>query len=101
VTLFRVAQESLANAAKHAAAERVWVTLSYMGDVVVLDVRDDGSGFVPGPRAARDGGSGFGLLAMEQRVARVAGEFTVESAPGDGTVVSASVPALPAERGDT
>ena len=100
VTLFRVAQESLANAAKHAAAERVWVTLSYMGDVVVLDVRDDGAGFDPEQRAARDSGSGFGLLAMEQRVARVAGEFTVESAPGDGTVVSASVPALPAERGD-
>lgn len=103
VTLFRVAQEALANVGKHAAATRAWLTLSYMDDVVVLDVRDDGSGFTPHGHATPDGGSGFGLLAMEQRVQRVSGEFAVESAPGDGTVVSASVPALPAlpaERGD-
>jgi signal transduction histidine kinase len=80
VTLFRVAQEALANVAKHADARRVGLTLSYMDDVVVLDVRDDGRGFGAG---ARDG-SGFGLLAMEQRVRRVAGTFSVESAPGEG-----------------
>ncbi|TWF74402.1 signal transduction histidine kinase [Pseudonocardia hierapolitana] len=93
VTLFRVAQEALANVAKHADAGRVGLTLSYMDDVVVLDVRDDGRGFVSG---ARDG-SGFGLLAMEQRVRRVAGTFSVESAPGEGVALSASVPAIPAE----
>jgi signal transduction histidine kinase len=93
VTLFRVAQEALANVGKHAAAHRVGLTLSYMDDVVVLDVRDDGRGFVP---CARDG-SGFGLVAMEQRVRRVAGTFSVESAPGEGAALSASVPAIPAE----
>ncbi len=51
VTLLRVAQEALANVAKHAAARHAWVTLSYMGDVVTLDVRDDGAGFA-GPAAA-------------------------------------------------
>jgi signal transduction histidine kinase len=93
VTLFRVAQEALANVGKHADAGRVGLTLSYMDDVVVLDVRDDGRGFVPGAVH----GSGFGLVAMEQRVRRVAGTFSVESAPGEGVALSASVPAIPAE----
>jgi len=93
VTLFRVAQEALANVGKHAGAARVGLTLSYMDDVVVLDVRDDGRGF---GREAREG-SGFGLTAMEQRVRRVSGTLTVESAPGEGAALSASVPAIPAE----
>ncbi|WP_308284525.1 sensor histidine kinase [Pseudonocardia oceani] len=94
VTLYRVAQESLANVGRHAGAARAGLTLSYMDDVVVLDVRDDGTGFDPAADRA-----GFGLTAMEQRVRRVSGTFTVESAPGDGTAISASVPAIPAERG--
>jgi signal transduction histidine kinase len=93
ITLFRVAQEALANVGKHADAGRAGLTLSYMDDLVVLDVRDDGRGFTPG---AVDG-SGFGLLAMEQRVRRVAGTLSVESAPGEGAALSASVPAIPAE----
>ncbi len=44
VALLRTAQEALANTAKHARANRVGVTLSYMGDVVTLDIRDDGIG---------------------------------------------------------
>ena len=92
VALLRTAQEALANVAKHAAAARVWLTLSYMGDVVVLDVRDDGIGFTVAERDARDG-SGFGLTGMRQRVARVAGSVAIESEPGGGTAVSARVPA--------
>jgi signal transduction histidine kinase len=68
-----------------------------MDDVVVLDVRDDGRGFSPGPGARSKPGSGFGLAAMEQRVRRVSGTLAVESAPGEGTALSASVPAIPAE----
>ena len=97
VTLFRVAQEALANVGKHAGATRVGLTLSYMDDVVVLDVRDDGRGFVPGRAGRSADGSGFGLAAMEQRVRRVAGTLAVESAPGEGAALSASVPAIPAE----
>ncbi|MEU5691727.1 sensor histidine kinase [Actinosynnema sp. NPDC020468] len=92
VTLLRAAQEALANVAKHAAAHRVGLTLSYMEDVVTLDVRDDGTGFDPDARTA-----GFGLVGMRQRVARLAGALVVESEPGAGTAVSASVPAIPAE----
>jgi signal transduction histidine kinase len=97
VALFRVAQEALANVGKHASATRAGLTMSYMDDVVVLDVRDDGIGFGRDTTPAPSGGSGFGLGAMEQRVRRVAGTLTVESAPGEGTALSASVPAIPAE----
>ncbi|WNV88851.1 sensor histidine kinase [Umezawaea sp. Da 62-37] len=91
VALLRTAQEALANVAKHAAASRVGLTLSYMEDVVTLDVRDDGVGFDPGSTD----GEGFGLTTMRQRVSRLAGAFEVESEPGMGTAVSASVPAIP------
>ncbi|MDR8414403.1 sensor histidine kinase [Nonomuraea sp. 3-1Str] len=97
-TLLRVAQEALANAAKHASAGRVGLTLSYMEDVVALDVRDDGSGFVPEETNPLNGG-GFGLVAMQQRVTRLAGTFAIETAPGQGTGVSATVPAIPAGSG--
>ena len=89
VTLLRAAQEALANVARHARASRVGLTLSYMEDLVTLDVRDDGIGFEP----AR---TGFGLTGMRQRVQGVGGELAVESAPGEGTAISASVPAVPA-----
>lgn len=97
VTLLRVAQEALANVAKHAGAGRVGLTLSYMEDLVTLDVRDDGAGF--DPDAARGNGAadgGFGLAGMRQRVQRMAGRLHVESEPGGGTAISASVPAIPA-----
>jgi signal transduction histidine kinase len=93
VTLFRVAQEALANVARHAAATRAGVTLSYLDDVVLLDIRDDGTGF--DPRAPRgSGGAGFGLDSMRQRVAEAGGTLTVETAPGQGTTVAVSVPAI-------
>jgi signal transduction histidine kinase len=93
VALLRTAQEALANVAKHASASRVGLTLSYMGDVVTLDVRDDGVGFkVPAGSDVR--GTGFGLSAMRQRVNRVAGTLAIESEPGAGTAVSARVPAI-------
>ena len=100
VTLLRVAQEALANVAKHARASRAGVTLSYMGDVITLDVRDDGAGFAgadtsPDAGPGASAGGGFGLIAMRQRVQRLAGQLEVESEPGAGTAISASVPAIP------
>ncbi|WBB55285.1 sensor histidine kinase [Verrucosispora sp. WMMD573] len=96
VTLLRAAQEALSNVARHAAASRVGLTLSYMSDVVTLDVRDDGSGFDVANRSTTpDQHGSYGLTAMRQRVNRVGGQLAVESEPGGGTAVSASVPALP------
>jgi signal transduction histidine kinase len=95
VALLRTAQEALANVARHAGASRTGLTLSFMGDVVTLDVRDDGIGFsVPEPDAG--GGTGFGLTTMRQRIARVAGSLAIESEPGVGTALSARVPAIAA-----
>jgi len=95
-TLLRTAQEALANVAKHAAASRVGLTLSYMEDQVTLDVRDDGKGFDPAAVPEPAGGHGFGLTGMRQRLDRVAGRLEIESEPASGTAVSASVPAVPA-----
>jgi signal transduction histidine kinase len=95
VVLLRAAQEALANVAKHAAAARAWLTLSYMDCEVALDVRDDGRGFDPAgvPGGGRPGAGGFGLVAMRQRVEGLCGTLQVESEPGAGTVVSVCVPA--------
>ncbi len=90
-TLLRTAQEALANAAKHADASRVGLTVSYMEGVITLDVRDDGTGF--DPARVRDGG-GFGLTSMRRRLDRLAGTLEIESEPGAGTAISASVPAV-------
>jgi signal transduction histidine kinase len=106
-TLFRVAQEALTNVGKHAMASKVGLTLSYMDTEVLLDVRDDGIGFTPGSPSGNGGGGlgqdgedhGFGLNGMAQRLRRVAGNLEIESAPGEGTAINASVPAIPAEGG--
>ncbi|HEY9370553.1 sensor histidine kinase [Streptomyces sp.] len=91
-TLLRIAEEALANTAKHAAAGRAGVTLSYMGDEVTLDIRDDGRGFEPSAVQGRTAEGGFGLNGMRARAARIAGEVAVETAPGEGTAISARVP---------
>ncbi|GLZ14086.1 histidine kinase [Actinomadura sp. NBRC 104425] len=85
--LLRIAQEALANATRHAHANRIGVTLSYMDDEVTLDIRDDGRGFT---RPSR----GFGLTAMRERAERVAGTLEIESEPGRGTAVSVRVPLI-------
>jgi signal transduction histidine kinase len=74
----------------------VRLTLSFIGDVVTLDVRDDGVGFGPNTTDASAASTGFGLSGMRQRVARVAGSLAIESAPGRGTALSARVPAVAA-----
>ncbi len=90
-TVLRVAQEALANVAKHARADRVGVTVSYGDQEVILDVRDDGTGFVVG---APVGTRSFGLRGMRQRAERLAGVVDVEAEPGSGTAVSLRLPAL-------
>jgi signal transduction histidine kinase len=84
--LLRTAQEALANVAKHAGADRVGVTLSYLDEQVALDIRDNGRGFTPGA------GGGFGLVGMRERAEALAGSLQVESEPGNGTAISVSLP---------
>jgi signal transduction histidine kinase len=94
-TLLRITQEALANVAKHASAERVGVTLSFIDDEVTLDIRDDGKGFDPLARPERSSTGGFGLDGMRARAERIAGSLTVESEAGAGTALSARVPLVP------
>ena len=92
VTLLRAVQEALANVARHAKASAVTVTLSFLGDEVVLDVHDDGRGFDPeAPGDQTDGG--FGLEALRQRVAASGGYFGLESELGQGTTLTVHLPA--------
>ncbi|MEO3870523.1 sensor histidine kinase [Nonomuraea sp. B12E4] len=91
--LFRVAQEALTNVAKHASATRTGLTLSYTDELVLLDIRDDGTGFAPHAPA-----DGFGLDGMRQRLRGIGGTLRVESEPGHGTAIAATAPSLPPER---
>jgi signal transduction histidine kinase len=91
-TLLRIAQEALSHAARHARATRLGVTLTFLGDEVILDIRDDGAGFDPLALPPRTRAGGFGLDGMRARAERIAGSLTVESEPGQGTALSARVP---------
>jgi len=86
--VLRVAQEALNNAYKHAQASQVEVTLTVAPERVRLTVCDDGTGFTQGSQG--DTG-GFGLVSMRERVARLAGDFAIESAPGQGTCVQITI----------
>jgi signal transduction histidine kinase len=95
VTLLRAAQEALANIRKHACARHVNLTLSYMGDLVTMDIQDDGQGFDPSYASGRPNGQaagGFGLRSMRERVETLGGTLTIESAPREGTTLAIALP---------
>jgi signal transduction histidine kinase/ligand-binding sensor domain-containing protein len=89
LVFFRIAQEAVTNALRHSGAKTISVILTWEVDRVSLQVRDDGCGFDPG---APGHTPGIGLLGMRERVAALAGQFEITSAPGQGTCVSASMP---------
>jgi signal transduction histidine kinase/ligand-binding sensor domain-containing protein len=89
LALFRIIQEALGNAAKHARARRIAVRLARAGDVVSLEVSDDGAGFDPG-RLATPGG--LGLIMMRERASQLNGKFEFESMPGRGTTIRVAIP---------
>lgn len=96
--LLRVAQEGLSNVRRHARAGHVSLTLSYMDDVVALDVQDDGNGFDAGRIAAlQEQLAGVGLKTMRERVEELGGTLVVESTPGEGTTVAATLPSQTAQ----
>ncbi|WP_122619588.1 sensor histidine kinase [Streptomyces sp. Tu 4128] len=98
--LLRIAQGALANVREHAGASTAALSLTLLDEQVVLDVTDDGHGFDPAALPdAPSGVRGHGLPAMRARLRQLGGTLTVESAPGEGTVLSAAVP-LDAPRTD-
>ena len=95
---FRVAQEALANALKHARARRIRIAAAVEEATVALRVRDDGVGFDPAAVAAAarcPGEGGLGLVSMRERLEALGGSLRIESAPGKGTTVEARLPRGP------
>ena len=85
--LYRIAQEALTNAVKHGMARSATIRVSEEATAVEITVRDDGVGFDPAARR-----SGYGLLGMRERVELLGGRLELESEPGRGTTIRASLP---------
>ena len=86
----RLGQEAIANAVRHAQPSRISVILEYTAEQLMLQVTDDGRGFLPDKRAEAKGH--FGIVGMRERLLNFGGEFRIESRPGAGTVVQACFP---------
>ncbi|MFB7509342.1 sensor histidine kinase, partial [Streptomyces broussonetiae] len=95
--LLRIAQGALANVREHAHATTAALTLTCLDDQIVLDITDDGQGFDLHTPATADAGEprGHGLPAIRARLRQLGGTLTIESAPGEGTVLSAAIPLEP------
>ena len=93
VSAFRVAQEALSNAVRHANARQIIVTVIFGGQELTLSVQDDGQGFTPPESPDELTGAGhFGLVGMQERARLLGGRLEVESRPGAGTRVVAHFP---------
>lgn len=93
ISLFRVAQEALRNALRHAQAENIWLTLRQDGDWVELRVGDDGRGFeIPGRMSELTRENHFGLVGISEQMSLVGGTYRITSSKGQGTEVIATVP---------
>jgi signal transduction histidine kinase len=98
IALYRILQEALSNAFRHAGAEQQWVRLWSEDDLICLEVEDRGKGFEPppldGPQAT-ERVEHIGLRGMRDRVALLGGTFHLVSHPGQGTRITVKVPTLP------
>lgn len=91
IALFRIAQEAINNAIKHARTKHIDMTLNYSGNKLFLEILDDGTGFETHAVQDRDD-PGWGLMIMRERCLGIKGLFRVESIPGQGTRISVEVP---------
>jgi signal transduction histidine kinase len=89
LALFHICQEALANAAKHAKAKRVEISLWYTDDRALMEIRDDGKGF---DMETQTLSIGHGMANMQTRAESAGGDLDVSSAPGEGTTILAWVP---------
>lgn len=92
ITLYRVVQEAVNNALKHSNSSSLSIRLQGAPHVVSATVEDRGVGFIPADVPAPREGRYFGLVGMRERVALLGGQLTIDSEPGDGTVVSVTIP---------
>lgn len=92
ISLYRILQEALSNAARHGQARRHSVTLSCDGRRITMEVCDDGQGFDVAEVMQRPLAGHFGLEGMRERVHLLGGSFSIESAPGQGARVRVEIP---------
>jgi signal transduction histidine kinase len=93
LNIYRVLNESLNNIHRHAKAEHVEIYIELRPDNIFLEVKDDGCGFfVPQPLGKLLLDQHFGLVGMRERVEYMQGELQIESSPGEGTRITATVP---------
>ena len=90
--LYRIAQEALANVAKHAQASQVKVSIERLANAICMTVSDNGKSFDAGKIFSVKQPRYLGVLGMRERVKTVGGTFSIESAPGKGTVIRAQIP---------
>src|SRR4029077_654876 len=92
IALYRIVQEALTNAAKHAKASRVGIRIGRKNRVFCCSIEDDGVGF--DVRAVQSNGKrrGLGLIGMQERLNAVGGTFSIDSVPGRGTKILIQVP---------
>jgi signal transduction histidine kinase len=91
-TLYRLVQEALTNAVKHAKAHGVWIRVWKEEDVLCCLIRDDGGGFDLKQVGAASSRRGLGLIAMQERLTAIGGALHIESRSGHGTEISIRVP---------
>lgn len=91
MVLFRIVQEALHNAVKHANAANLKVQLNYSPEIFTLTISDDGTGFLP--EALPGSQKGIGLKSMQNRAALIGGEFSILSSKNNGTSISIVIPA--------
>ncbi|HET9111806.1 MAG TPA: sensor histidine kinase [Ktedonobacterales bacterium] len=87
--LFRITQEALANVARHARAQHVWLRLERQADEIMLEIRDDGQGF-----DSASVHSGMGLSNLRERARALGGEAEIQSAPGHGATIRVRAPLI-------
>jgi signal transduction histidine kinase len=92
LALFRIFQEALTNVARHAEAQLIHVRLAATPEALTLQVHDDGRGIQADEIASLHS---LGLLGMQERAQRLGGTFNIQGIPGDGTIVTVSIPLKP------
>ncbi len=95
-SLYRILQETLSNARRHANCTRISVELEVIDEqLITLEIKDDGRGFdmnQPHQNSRTRKTNGLGLISMQERAESVNGRLVIESAPGQGTRIFASLP---------
>jgi signal transduction histidine kinase len=97
--VFRLVQEALRNVRKHAGLCAVTITIDESEGQMHVEIRDDGCGFTPDSARQRGRQGGLGLVGMRERAALLGGALDIQSEPGRGTRVRASLPLEPRRAG--